>query len=51
MSLPWVSLVSGDDLHVVGPMAPLIPGYLGCVVIAPGGSRRLARAMPDPLAE
>ena len=41
----------GDDLHLVGPTAPLIPGYMGYVVIPPDGSRRLARAMPDPLAE
>ncbi len=41
----------GDDLHLVGPAAPLIPGYIGCVVVPPDGSRHLARAMPDPLAE
>ena len=41
----------GDDLHVVGPTAPLIPGCVGCVVIRPDGSRQLARVMPDPLAE
>jgi hypothetical protein len=38
-----------DDLHLVGPTAPLIPGYIGCVVVGPDGSRRLARAIPDPL--
>lgn len=41
----------GDDLHVAGPTAPLIPGCVGCVVIRPDGSRQLARVMPDPLAE
>lgn len=40
-----------DDLHAVGSLAPLIPGHLGCVVIRPDGSRVLARAMPDPLAQ
>lgn len=41
----------GDDLHVVGPTAPIIPGYVACVVIRPDGSRQLARVMPDPLAQ
>jgi hypothetical protein len=41
----------GDDLHAVGSTAPLFPGTVGCVVIAPDGSRRLARVMPDPLAQ
>jgi hypothetical protein len=41
---------SGDDVHVVGNMAPLVEGAIGCIVIAPDGSRRLARVMPDPLA-
>ena len=39
------------DLHVVGPTSPLIPGYVGCVVIRPDRSRYLARVVPDPLAE
>jgi hypothetical protein len=39
----------GEDIHAVGPTAPLIPGYVGCVVIGPDGSRRLAHVMPDPL--
>jgi hypothetical protein len=39
----------GEDLHAVGPTSPMIPGYVGCVVIAPDKSRRLAQAMPDPL--
>ena len=42
---------AGDDLHAVGSLAPLIERYVGCVVIAPDGSRRLARAVPDPLAQ
>ena len=41
----------GDDLHVVGPTAPLIPGYYGCVVVRPDGSRQLAHVVPDPLAK
>lgn len=40
----------GQNLHVVGPTAPMIPGCVGCVVIAPDGSRRLAHIQPDPLA-
>jgi hypothetical protein len=39
----------GEDLHVVGSTAPLFPGYVGCVVIAPDKTRRMARVMPDPL--
>ena len=31
----------GEDVHVVGIMAPLIEGHLGCVVIRPDGSRYL----------
>ena len=42
---------AGDDLHAVGPTAPLLPGYVGCIVFAPDGSRRLAQVMPDPLAQ
>ena len=41
----------GDDLHVVGTVAPLFPGFVGCVVIAPDGTRRMARVMPDPAAQ
>lgn len=40
----------GEDLHVVGSMAPLFPGAIGCIVIGPDGSRRLAGAVADPLA-
>ena len=28
-----------------------IAGHVGCIVIQPDGSRILARAVPDPLAE
>jgi hypothetical protein len=42
---------AGDDLHVVGSVAPLIPGCVGCIVIRPDRSRRLAHAVPDPLAQ
>jgi len=41
----------GEDVHAVGTLAPLIPGHVGCIVIQPDGSRRLARAVPDPLAQ
>jgi hypothetical protein len=41
----------GDDVHAVGTMAPLIDGFVGCVVIRPDGSRTLARAVPDPAAQ
>lgn len=41
----------GDDLHVIGPTAPLIDGYIGCVVIRPDRSRYLGRVVPGPLAQ
>jgi hypothetical protein len=41
----------GDAVHAVGTLAPLIDGYIGCIVIRPDGSRYLARAVPDPLAQ
>jgi hypothetical protein len=41
----------GEDVHVVGSLAPIVPGFLGCIVIRPDGSRYVARAVPDPLAE
>jgi hypothetical protein len=37
-------------VHAVGTLAPIIDGYIGCIVIRPDGSRQLARAVPDPLA-
>jgi hypothetical protein len=40
----------GDDLHAVGSMAPMIDGWIGAIMIASDGSRRLAHAEPDPLA-
>jgi hypothetical protein len=39
------------DVHAVGLLDPLIPGHVGCIVIRPDGSRTLARAVPDPLAD
>src|SRR4051794_38183929 len=42
---------AGDDLHAVGSLDPIMPGHIGCIVIKPDGSRRVARAVPDPLAE
>jgi hypothetical protein len=41
---------AGDDVHAVGSLAPVIEGYVGCIVIKPDGTRILARAVPDPLA-
>jgi hypothetical protein len=32
-------------------LAPIIEGYIGCIVIRPDGRRYVARAVPDPLAE
>jgi hypothetical protein len=42
---------SGENVHAVGSLDPIIPGHVGCVVIRPDGSRVLARAVPDPLAQ
>ena len=42
---------AGDDVHAVGTLAPIIEGYIGCIVIRPDGSRYVAQVMPDPLAE
>jgi hypothetical protein len=36
-------------VHAIGSTAPLFPGFVGCIVIAPDGTRRLARVVPDPL--
>jgi hypothetical protein len=41
----------GEDVHVVGSLDPIVPGHVGCIVIRPDGSRVLARAVPDPLAQ
>jgi hypothetical protein len=41
----------GDDVHAYGSVDPVIPGHVGCIVIGPNGSRVLARAVRDPLAE
>ena len=41
---------AGDDVHAVGSLAPIIDGYIGCIVINADGSRYVARAVPDPLA-
>jgi hypothetical protein len=40
---------AGDDVHVVGSLAPLADA-IGCIVIRPDGSRVLAQAVRDPLA-
>jgi hypothetical protein len=39
----------GEDLHAYGSLDPIVPGYIGCIVIQPGGGRYLAHALPDPL--
>ncbi len=41
----------GDEVHAVGSLAPLVAGAIGVVVIRADGSRVLARAVPDPLAQ
>ena len=41
---------AGEDLHAIGSLTP-IADYVGCIVIRPDGSRHLARAVPDPLAQ
>lgn len=40
----------GDDVHAIGSLAPLADA-IGCIVIGPDGSRYLAHAVADPLAE
>jgi hypothetical protein len=42
---------AGEDVHAVGSLAPIIEGYIGCIVIRPDGGRYVAQAVPDPLAE
>jgi hypothetical protein len=42
---------AGEDVHAVGSLHPLVRGHLGVIVIRPDGSRVLARAVPDPLAQ
>ena len=39
-----------EDLHAIGPTAPLLPGGFGCVSIDPDGNRRLIYLIADPLA-
>src|SRR5215207_2761365 len=41
---------AGEDLHAVGSLAPIVDGFIGCIVIRPDGSRYVAQTMPDPLA-
>jgi hypothetical protein len=40
---------AGQDVHAVGSLRPLA-ALVGCIVIAPDGSRTLARVEDDPLA-
>jgi hypothetical protein len=41
---------AGEGVHAVGTLAPIIPGYIGCIVIRPDKTPVVARAVPDPLA-
>jgi hypothetical protein len=38
-------------VHPVGSLAPIVDGYIGCIVIRPDGSRYVARAVADLLAK
>ena len=40
-----------EDVDAVGSLAPIIEGHIGCIVIRPDGSRRLARVVPGPGAQ
>lgn len=42
---------AGEDVRAIGSLAPIVDGYIGCIVIQPDGSRYVARAVPDPLAQ
>jgi hypothetical protein len=42
---------AGEDLHAVGSLAPILDGWIGCIVIKPDGSCYVAQAMPDPLGQ
>ena len=35
-------------MHAVGSLVPIMDGYIGCIVIKPGGNRYVASAVPDP---
>lgn len=41
----------GDDLHLVGPTTPLVPGKIAALAIHPDGTRELVKLIPDPLVE
>ena len=47
----WTFANAGADVHAIGTLAPIVNGYIGCIVIRPDGSRELARTVPDPLAQ
>lgn len=40
---------AGNDLHVIGTMAPMIPGRIGLVAIHADGTRELLRVIEDPI--
>jgi hypothetical protein len=39
---------AGEELHAVGSLAPIVEGFIGCIVIKQDGSRYVA-PVPDPL--
>ena len=39
---PWLAN-AGEDVTGIGSLAPLIAGYLGCIVLRPDGTRYLGR--------
>lgn len=39
---------AGDDLHVMGTMAPMISRAIGLVAIHADGARELVRVIEDP---
>jgi hypothetical protein len=38
-------------VHAVEKLAPIVDGHIRCIVIPPVGSRYVARAVRDPLAD
>ncbi len=42
---------AGEAVHAVGSLNPIVPGCVGCVVIEPDGTRRLAPRGARPVGE
>jgi hypothetical protein len=42
---------AGEDVHAIGTLAPIFPGWIGCIVLKPDGTRVLTGVQPDPLAQ